>query len=233
MFDAVFGLLSARVAEAANTVPHRGLERPGNGRYRTHDRLLYVSTVHDKWFRDLCEVLFAPELAEDPRFTEARARVEHSRELHRELEARLVTRDAEDWQRELNARGIPAAVVRTLAEAVRHPQVEHRRLLREVFSPSGAVTVMGPLRVVRRRADADSSTDARADTRRAHRRDPLGARLRRCNRRRAPLDWLGVEANPSGQGLPRPEALTRLMPRCLIDYRIHVGQGGPAVHSSR
>jgi crotonobetainyl-CoA:carnitine CoA-transferase CaiB-like acyl-CoA transferase len=143
MFDAAFGLLSARVAEAANSVPRRGLTRPGSGRYRARDRVLYVSSVHDKWFQGLCDVLGAPELAEDPRFSEASVRTEHSRELHRELEARLVTRDAEEWQRELNARGIPAAVVCTLAEAVRDPHVEHRRLLRAVDSARGAVTVMG------------------------------------------------------------------------------------------
>ena len=135
--------MATSIRKRSACVPPRGLALPGSGRYRARDRLLYVSTVHDRWFRRLCELVGAPELADDPRFADTASRFAHRTELHPELEARLAARDAADWQRELNTAGVPASVVHTLAEAVRHEQVAHRGLLHEVDSPSGPVTVVG------------------------------------------------------------------------------------------
>ncbi len=143
MLDAAFGLLSAPVAEAANPGARRGPPRPASGRFHASDRAVYVSAVHEKWFRGLCEALEAPELLDDPRFAAPADRADHRDELHALLAERFGTRTAEEWQQELNARGIPASVVRTLEEAVRHPQTVERRLLHEVDSPRGRVSVMG------------------------------------------------------------------------------------------
>jgi CoA:oxalate CoA-transferase len=143
MMDAAFGLLSAKVAEAANPGARRGPQLPASGRFQASDRALYVSAVHEKWFRGLCEALGVPELPEDPRFASPEERTSHRDELHELLAERFRSRTAEEWQAELNARGIPASVVRTLEEAVRHPQAEQRRLLHEVGSARGPVKVMG------------------------------------------------------------------------------------------
>ena len=119
-----------------------GSRRRAAGRYRARDRLLYVSTVHDRWFRRLCELVGVPELADDPRFADTASRFAHRPSSDPELEARLAARDAADWQRELNTAGVPASVVHTLAEAVRHEQVAHRGpAARGVDSPSGPVSV--------------------------------------------------------------------------------------------
>ena len=72
-----------------------------------------MSCVHDKWFRGVCRILGAPELAEDPRFATHALRAENGDAFHAELEQRLAARDATEWERDLNAEGIPAAVVRT------------------------------------------------------------------------------------------------------------------------
>jgi CoA:oxalate CoA-transferase len=143
MLDAALGLLTGPAAAAANGLPHPGSTRPGSARYRARDRLLYVSTVHDKWFERLCELVGAPELAADPRFADGRARFEHREALHGELEARLASRDAADWQRALNEAGVPASVVQTLEEATHGAQVAHRGLLHEADSPRGRVSVVG------------------------------------------------------------------------------------------
>jgi cytochrome P450 len=142
MLDAALALLSARVAEAVNE-DNRQPALPASGRFSARDRQIYVSAAHEKWFRGLCEVLGAPELAADDRFATPEQRLRHRDDLHRLLEARFRTRDAEAWQRELNAIGIPASVVRTLAEGARQPQAQHRKLLHEVDSPRGRIAVMG------------------------------------------------------------------------------------------
>jgi crotonobetainyl-CoA:carnitine CoA-transferase CaiB-like acyl-CoA transferase len=143
MLDAAFGLLTAPVADAANGWPRRGSRLPGSGRFRARDRLLYVSCVHDEWFRGVCRVLDAPELEDDPRFATHPLRAENGDAFHAELERRFAARDAADWERELNAQGIPAAVVRTLEEAVQSEQAAHRRLLHEVESDRGPISVLG------------------------------------------------------------------------------------------
>jgi crotonobetainyl-CoA:carnitine CoA-transferase CaiB-like acyl-CoA transferase len=143
MLDSAFGLLTAPVADAANGWPRRGARLPGSGRFRARDRQLYVSCVHDKWFRGVCRVLDAPELAEDPRFATHALRAENGDAFHPELEQRLAARDATEWERDLNAEGIPAAVVRTLEEAVQSEQAANRRLLHEVDSARGRISVLG------------------------------------------------------------------------------------------
>jgi crotonobetainyl-CoA:carnitine CoA-transferase CaiB-like acyl-CoA transferase len=143
MLDAALGLLSAAVADAANGRPRRGIRLPGSGRFRARDRLLYVSCVHDTWFRGVCEAVGAPELADDPRFATHGARAEHGAAFHAALAPHFAARDAAEWERELNARGIPAAVVRSLEEALRLDHVAARGLLHEVESPRGRISVLG------------------------------------------------------------------------------------------
>ena len=143
MFDAALGLLSVATTDAANGLPGRGLRLPGSGRFRARDRVLYVSCVHDKWFRGVCEVVGAPELADDPRFTTRNDRARNGTAFHAELAPRFAARDAGEWEQLLKARGIPAAVVRTLAEAVKSDQAAVRGILHEVDSPRGRVAVMG------------------------------------------------------------------------------------------
>ena len=63
--------------------------------------------------------------------------------FHAALAPRFAARDAGEWEHLLNARGIPAAVVRTLAEAVKSDQAAVRGILHEVDSPRGQVSVIG------------------------------------------------------------------------------------------
>ena len=143
MFDAALGLLSVATTGAANGLPGRGQRLPGSGRFHARDRVLYVSCVHDKWFRGVCEVVGAPELADDPRFATQNHRARNGTAFHAALAPRFAARDAGEWEHLLNARGIPAAVVRTLAEAVKSDQAAVRGILHEVDSPRGQVSVIG------------------------------------------------------------------------------------------
>ena len=133
---------SASVAEAVN-----GRRRPaspaGSGRFRARDRYSYVSAVHEKWFRGICETLGVPEIAGDARFADPTSRMLHQEELQQAFAERFVTRDAEEWQRELNEQGIPASIVRTLGEAARHEHVKQRHLLHEVNASGALISVVG------------------------------------------------------------------------------------------
>ena len=80
---------------------------------------LVLAVGNDRQFAALCEVLRVPELAEDPRFAQNGARVEHHDALREALGQRLAERAAEDWAAALTAARVPAGVVNDVAGAFR------------------------------------------------------------------------------------------------------------------
>jgi len=109
--------------------------RPTMVRYRASDRRLFVAALHRKWFVKLCEIIGAPELADDPRFASQRSQAEHADELISAIEARLATRLAIEWEAEFVQAGLPASVVRTLQEILAHPHLAARGTLQPVDFP--------------------------------------------------------------------------------------------------
>ncbi len=108
---------------------------------------LYVAAGTDRQFAALADFLGAPALATDPRYRTNADRLVHRHELNAEL-ARLI-RDLEpgrDVSRELIARGIPAALVRDVADVLDDPDLVERGMVARV----GDVRVLGiPVRLSR------------------------------------------------------------------------------------
>ena len=46
--------------------------RPTMVRFRARDRRVFIAALHRKWFVRLCEIIGAPQLADDPRFASHR-----------------------------------------------------------------------------------------------------------------------------------------------------------------
>jgi crotonobetainyl-CoA:carnitine CoA-transferase CaiB-like acyl-CoA transferase len=80
----------------------------------------------------VCDVLGIPELKTDPRFQKRDVRKKNRQELTPLLEAKLAERGTEEWVELLNAHDVPSGAILGLEEALRQPQVRHRRTLREV-----------------------------------------------------------------------------------------------------
>jgi len=99
----------------AGVVPGRmGNEHPSIAPYApfpTADGELVVAVGNERQFSALCEVLEAPELAQDPRFSSNSGRVDNRHELHEQMQARLATRPASEWARLLTEARVPAGVV--------------------------------------------------------------------------------------------------------------------------
>jgi crotonobetainyl-CoA:carnitine CoA-transferase CaiB-like acyl-CoA transferase len=99
----------------AGVVPGRmGNEHPSIAPYApfpTADGELVVAVGNERQFSALCEVLEAPELAQDPRFNSNSARVDNRQELHEQIRARLAARPAGEWARLLTEARVPAGVV--------------------------------------------------------------------------------------------------------------------------
>ena len=83
------------------------------------DRSLVVAVGNDAQWRACATALDLPELARDPRFATNPARLANREALVGVLQERLRTRPAAEWRERLDAAGVPAGEVRTVAEALR------------------------------------------------------------------------------------------------------------------
>lgn len=94
--------------------------------FPAEDGHLIIAVGNDTQFRHLATVLGAPGLADDPRFATNRARVEHRSAL-----APLIAARTRTWKRAallaaLEAAGVPAGPINSVAEVFADPQVVHR-----------------------------------------------------------------------------------------------------------
>ena len=82
------------------------------------DKELIVTAGNDAQFRKLCEVIGAPELADDPRFAANEGRTANRDELRPLLAQRLAARTAAEWFDDLIAAGVPAGPINTVDAGV-------------------------------------------------------------------------------------------------------------------
>jgi len=133
MLDAAFTLLRPQLVET--TLRGGGGPRLGRratmARFETTDGVLFVGALHDRWFEALCCELGAEELARDPRFATAASRAQHPDQLYAELAVRLRGRSGRELEQRLTELGLPAGLVRTVEEVLRHPHVRARGLVPE------------------------------------------------------------------------------------------------------
>jgi crotonobetainyl-CoA:carnitine CoA-transferase CaiB-like acyl-CoA transferase len=106
----IAGVVPGRMGNRHPSIAPYELLRCGEG-----ELVLAVGT--DRQFRDLCEVLGEPGLADEERFTTNPARVANREELKPLLERALAARPAAEWVELLTARRVPAGVVNDLAAA--------------------------------------------------------------------------------------------------------------------
>jgi crotonobetainyl-CoA:carnitine CoA-transferase CaiB-like acyl-CoA transferase len=80
----------------------------------TADGDLIVTAGNDGQFRRLCEVIGAPQLADDPRFATTGERTANRQQLRRLLEERLAARPSAEWFDLLIAAGVPCGPINTV-----------------------------------------------------------------------------------------------------------------------
>lgn len=105
--------------------------------YETYDRKIAIGVGTDKQFRNLCEAIGSPELAEDERFATNADRVENRKSLKDELEAHLGDHPVEDWLDRLWDADVPCGPVNTIANVFDDP------LVRDLVVEIDGVTQVG------------------------------------------------------------------------------------------
>jgi formyl-CoA transferase len=113
--------------------------------YPCRDGSVLAGAVLDAHWRLLAACIGRPELADDPRYATTLARLERRGEVDRLLAEWLAPRTVSEAVGALLAAGLPAAPVRTYAEAAADPHVRARDMLQWVAQEDGTpAPITGP-----------------------------------------------------------------------------------------
>lgn len=118
-----------------NLVPHQA--------FLASDGYIAVGVNTQAQWRGLCAALGLPGLAEDARFADNAARVEHRAELLPLLERTFEGRSGADWLAVLEAHGVPCGPFLTFADLWASEQVQANEQIVEREHPWGVVKVGG------------------------------------------------------------------------------------------
>jgi crotonobetainyl-CoA:carnitine CoA-transferase CaiB-like acyl-CoA transferase len=99
--------------------------------YEAADGPIFVGVVNDGQFRRLCESVQRPDLNADARFANPVSRRQNRDVLRMELEDTLRRYPAAELCETLMQRGVPAAVVNDVGQALSHPHAVHRQMVVE------------------------------------------------------------------------------------------------------
>jgi formyl-CoA transferase len=109
------------------------------------DGQIYVAVLLDSHWRVLAGMLGRPEVADDPRFATATARLQHRDECNCLLRDWLEPRPVAEAIEHFNRASIPASLVRTYHQAAADPHVREREMLQETEQEDGSTApITGP-----------------------------------------------------------------------------------------
>ena len=117
--------------------------------FSTRDSYLIIAAGNDNLYRQMCQVLDRPDLAEDPDYATNDLRNRNAAALEAEIEAVLKTKDTADWLTVFDAAGVPASAINDVAQVMAHPQAGPRNMIVDVDDPTaGKLKVAGnPIKV--------------------------------------------------------------------------------------
>ncbi|HEX5212163.1 MAG TPA: CaiB/BaiF CoA-transferase family protein [Pseudolabrys sp.] len=125
----VSGNVPKRIGNAhANIVPYQV--------FPVADGYAIVATGNDNQYVKFCNVLGAPELAQNPEYQNNVGRLKHREELIGKLSALTSKMRRDDLLAKLEAQGVPAGPINDLDQVFKDPQVVHRGMKLEL--PSAA-----------------------------------------------------------------------------------------------
>lgn len=133
------------IGEAPRRVGNRGYNlSPTADTFATGDGDLAIGANTKVQFEKLCEVLGRTDIPADPLYATRDDRVANAQRLRGELEDALSAHSALHWEAELNATGVPAGAIRTIADVCDLPHVREREVMHDVPTRGGAtVTSLG------------------------------------------------------------------------------------------
>jgi crotonobetainyl-CoA:carnitine CoA-transferase CaiB-like acyl-CoA transferase len=115
------------------------------GSFPTQDQHVTIATGNQAMWRRFCQVIGAPDLAEDDRFDSNAKRMANRVELRHLIEAQLRQQPAAEWVALLNEAGIPATPIYNIAEALDSGIVRSLGMIAAIdHATIGALQLLGP-----------------------------------------------------------------------------------------
>jgi crotonobetainyl-CoA:carnitine CoA-transferase CaiB-like acyl-CoA transferase len=112
---------------------------------RAKDGLIIVAVANPRLWVRFCAAIERLDLRDDPRFRTNADRVRHREALKEEIEATFAGYTVEELTRRLEAQNVPSGRVRSLREALDHPQVAARQTLLAQPRPGMTVETLAPV----------------------------------------------------------------------------------------
>jgi crotonobetainyl-CoA:carnitine CoA-transferase CaiB-like acyl-CoA transferase len=122
--------------------PVKQTQRPLFGPVETANGYVMLAIASEKTFQSLIKVIGHPEWISDSRFAKYSDRRDNWADLMNGVEAWSRTLTTEKCLTEMNSHGVPCSAYRTVAEALRDPQIAHRGALTEVRDGGGTFKVL-------------------------------------------------------------------------------------------
>ena len=113
---------------------------------RARDGLIIVAVANPALWIRFCDAMAKPEWRDDPRFTTNTERVANRDALKALIEAAFADVTVEELTARFQAKNVPCGRVRSISEALEHPQVGPRHILLEQQHPRiGAIETLAPV----------------------------------------------------------------------------------------
>ena len=110
--------------------------------FKAADGYLVISAYVPKHWAKLCQIIGRPDLLDDERFIDQRARALNYPELTEQLESALATKTAAEWVELLQEGGLMACLAYTWKQVVDTPLFAENELALRVGSGDEAITVI-------------------------------------------------------------------------------------------
>jgi len=113
---------------------------------RAQDGLIIVAVANPGLWTRFCDAFDRPDLRDDPRFATNTLRVAHRADLKQALEAVFAPFTVEELAGRLQAKNVPCGRVRSIGEAIEHPQVAARDIVLAQEHPAmGRIETLAPV----------------------------------------------------------------------------------------
>jgi len=106
-----------------------------SGVFRTADGVMNIAANKQEQWEDLCDLIGAPELKDDPRFKERDTRKANRFELTPLIEEKLIKKPTKYWVELFNQKGIPSGEILSLQDALKQEQIAYRKTFNEIDVP--------------------------------------------------------------------------------------------------
>ncbi len=108
-----------------------------SGVFPTADGTVTIAAVTPSQFAAMVHEVGRGDLAEDERFATSEARIANAADYRRLMIEAFASDTAANWERRLNAAGVPASKNKQVRELQDDPQLAHRRMFQPLPSPPG------------------------------------------------------------------------------------------------